>query len=293
MAPRGLRVCAMAVLADRSVRHRRENRKGQESTRLVAAAVAFATFIVAIAQVSASIAAAAFSAPRPARPRISIVATIDSDEQLEAPPGAAEYRQSPEAHSDAVSLARRQPAFAAVVAGTSWLSAVASEMLLGEPLAARAEESRERVVRPIEGSPVYSFDLPPGRGLTMARFDDEVGQPGLVAKYTSPKGAIVLVGQSPVKDQIERIRRGAPPMRRKVLKYKLGDLYDDLEIKDKIFEEDGSVTILHRWYRFLHPSAANKDGEDMLMLCEVPEDLSREWAPTMEGVLNSFRLGGG
>lgn len=155
---------------------------------------------------------------------------------------------------------------------------------------ARAEEALAEVVaRPAEGPVAFSFKLPFGGRYRPAVLDGSPDQPGLVAKYRGPNGAVLVVGPAPERDFVKKTREGALRARQKALKYLLTDQQDDLECLVKIIEDNGSMFIIHRWFRVLRDPV--DDGRAFLMVLEIPEDKLQEEGKALEAILATFRLG--
>lgn len=142
--------------------------------------------------------------------------------------------------------------------------------------------------RPPQGAAAYSFELPPGLGFQRALVEFSYEQQGLIAKYTSAGGAVITAAPASP-DFVKQKREGVLPSRQKVLKYQLGEVQDDLECMNKVQDERGLPSVMHRWFRVLRSAG----GPAYVLSVELPQDNFDRDGPLLEPVLRSFRLGAG
>mmetsp|Transcript_8287 Transcript_8287/g.15077 ORF Transcript_8287/g.15077 Transcript_8287/m.15077 type:complete len:208 (-) Transcript_8287:12-635(-) len=157
------------------------------------------------------------------------------------------------------------------------------------PLPARGAEG-VHVVRPEDGDPQYSFDIPNKLGLkerNRLAYARDPGLKGLAAEFVSEQGVKVVSGEAPAEDFIKRKRNTVPRSRQKVLKYSVGDDEDLMEAVVKETQEDESEVLKHCWWRVLKAGS-----KTVIMQIDMPEEVAAAMGPPMEAVLQSFRLGG-
>merc|ERR1719188_883847 len=95
-------------------------------------------------------------------------------------------------------------------------------------------------------------------------------EPTLIAKYEDGRGASAVAGKAPQLDFIKATRTKGIPQRQKVLKYELGDEEDKLEVLFKVFEDNGVIKVVHRWFRVLKETTGKK--RNFLLVLELPQD---------------------
>jgi len=158
--------------------------------------------------------------------------------------------------------------------------------------AARAEE-QQRVVKPKDGAPLFSFELPAGLGFEAGKVDTDDAEQ--VAVFSRSDGFMISAGPLPSPDYVKElangIGRGSATL---INKYKLGEEQDDLEITE-LAEAPAMTSNLiggrrsagaHQWFRTLKGPSGQ-----VLMILEMPQDKFAKEGTMMEAVLNSLRLG--
>eukprot|EP00929_Paragymnodinium_shiwhaense_P078666 TRINITY_DN40798_c0_g1_i1.p1 TRINITY_DN40798_c0_g1~~TRINITY_DN40798_c0_g1_i1.p1 ORF type:complete len:258 (-),score=52.14 TRINITY_DN40798_c0_g1_i1:40-813(-) len=164
--------------------------------------------------------------------------------------------------------------------------AVAAEGAAG----AGAGADGDHVVRPKSGEALFSFDLPKGAGLMQGLFLEDTttpNKPQYTAKYVGDDGFEVVAGPPPEKNFIRKLRASFMPSRQKLINFKLGDDEDNLEVKTKVLDDGGDMTVMHRWYRALKTNSTEK----AVLIIEVPEDGVGNYKDTASKIISSFRLG--
>mmetsp|Transcript_41084 Transcript_41084/g.114190 ORF Transcript_41084/g.114190 Transcript_41084/m.114190 type:complete len:243 (-) Transcript_41084:126-854(-) len=160
--------------------------------------------------------------------------------------------------------------------------------LVASPVASWAQAVR--IVRPAAGAPLFSFELPPGFEAQEAVNGDQ-----RVAVYSRKDGAVIAAGPPETPDFVKNQRSQIGPGAGKVVnKYRLGDEQDDLEVTELMQVAPGTSNLVdgrrsanHLWLRALHGSSG-----DAVIILQLPQEKLSTERTLMEGVLNSFRLGG-
>eukprot|EP00933_Yihiella_yeosuensis_P053745 TRINITY_DN52039_c0_g1_i1.p1 TRINITY_DN52039_c0_g1~~TRINITY_DN52039_c0_g1_i1.p1 ORF type:complete len:256 (+),score=40.73 TRINITY_DN52039_c0_g1_i1:92-859(+) len=189
------------------------------------------------------------------------------------------------------------PGRRSIVLAPFFLPSVTADAATGVGETAGNDGEFVHIARPVDtDSPLYEFDIPAKAGFKEIKLKGYKFQKELLARtcrFFTDEDATLSAGEAPGADFVTKQRKSQLPANQKVLKMTITDTEDNLEVKAKQLEADGTNSLWHRWWRVLKETdpASGNLTKSALINIEIKEDRFAKDGPIAEAILKSFRFG--